>query len=885
MPINLLEGDDDQPAPAVVPAKPADAPVNLLADDEAPPAPKPKRGIPLVDPMTGVPLWMSPAEQKEMARGAQEGLKGIASGAAQTVVGVPQLGARLGSAAGVVDPKWNQYIAETQKTLQEFGSPEGQTLGGYLPYALGGEILGGLRAGAAGASRLAGGAANLAGKIPGMSAVGEYLAPTGRAIASGAKTLGSYIPKAEDVLPEKLVEGYRWLKGATPEAEAATSAESGAAAEVGAAAGETEQGKKTLSVAQTAAKMLKETGKGAALGGGIGAAAPRAEGTQEERDAGMWDSIEAGLGYGASFGLGGEVLSTVRAARASANLEKQQKALAAAIKTLDEIHQATIGDVKGAVELRTESVEEAQKRIAAANTALTPTQQKIEELARLSQEAAEREAFTPEEAKKLGLPETTGATKRETAARAKEQGALLAKEEEQAQNEIVEAFKARPGMTAAEMKSIQPAAAARFEKIKENAKDVSGLSAIDKKYETKGPVFSIEPILNAIKKEALGDTSSLEGGETVRFLTGAGKRLESTAKQFGEDSKVTLKQLNDFLSEVSDAKSNGILGAAGGVRTAGADLTKLGPIEKALTESFSATDKSYLDALKKYGKEMEAAAPYKKKTGTFTGLTEKHYGKEFEIDPGEAIGQVMKRTRAGGKGLGDLVAANPEIKDDLHRYLHRELFGDSVASAKDVTSKQLNEFKREWGEVLDQTGLTKDFADLTSAREAAEQRIETASAAAAKAKEEAARTAAELKRQAKGRKLLTDRLKTEAAPHEEMIKRGAEEIQEAKDQSVPLKRTLARLKNAAVEPEDKIKEVASALETLHTHAPETREVYGEAIKKLDDAKREYTRTRDALKLARNLRAILIGKGALELLGSLGGGYGTYRLLGGGKYHD
>lgn len=816
-----------------------------------------------------------------MSRGAQDALKGLPSGAAQTVVGVPQLGARIGSALGAVDPKWNDYFAETQQTLKQYGSPEGQFLGSMAPYVLAGPVVSGGRA-------LLGGAAGLAGEIPGMAAVGEYLAPVGEAIASGAKAIGSKLPSAETVFPEKLVKGYRWLTGAAPEAEAAAEA---ATAETATAGGEAAtalnapKAKEQLSAAQMALKSLRETGKGATTGGVMGAVAPRAEGTQDERDAAMWDSLESGLGWGAAFGLGGEAISAIKEARSSWSLERQRKALELSEKALEDIRQKTAEGAKGAISLRVGNLEDIQKRIAAAKTELTPMQQKIDELAKASRTAEQRELYESTDAQARDIAGKTNLTKEQAEASVKEQKRLLDAIKEETEKQSAERF---AGTKTTSDVELGETATPKIEKLKaeleEHRSQASGLSELDAIYDAKGAVFPTEPMLSAIKSEIEGLTAGAKGNPTVNYLTRLYTRIEDTAKEFGG---LTRKQLDDFRLEVKDAVNNGIIDSAGGVRRAGADLKKLEPVTNSITKSFDAVDKRYTNALKNYGTLSEALAPFEKEKGVFTGTTDKYYGGPSEMPAADKARQILDLTNRGEKGLDELIKADPSLKDTFREYLHGELFGASKESASDVTAKALDEFRKKNAQVLKSAGLTEEFADLSQARRANEQTIKNAEKRLAEAKELEGETG---KRLSKEEAIRADQRKTleeSAAPHRKTVSEGAEEIEAAKKEKRKITRTLTRLEEAAVTPEDKITEVGRAIEVLEKRAPEymTDEKYKELVRELTQAKTAYGNSKDELKLARDLKAILLSKVVVEAIGSLGFGYGTYRLLGGGRSHE
>ena len=853
---------------------------------------KPKRDLDtskfVFDPMTGAMGSTDPEDDKLLRQQVLEQYKGVASGAAQTLVGVPQA-----VSSWTPGHKWlDDYFAETQQTLKEFGSPEGQTIGGMLPYALGGEILGGLRAGAAGASRLASGAAGLAGEyIPGVAKLGEYLAPTGEAIASGAKAAGGAVKDyAGKVIPETLKKGYGLLTGAAPEAEAATTAAQA----------------KDLTLAEASLKTLKEglkgTATGVAGGAGLGVIAPRAEKTQEERNKKMWDDIRFNSAVGGALGLAAGVTGPLAEIMGMGweylNPEQKRLAVEAAEKAIEDVKQGAVDTATKAVKSAKSDRWDTRRDVAAAETALSPTQQKIEELAKESAEAERRKYYEPTDEQARNIAGQTNLTEPQAKAFVKEQQRLLDAIKEETEKQSAKQF---AGTAPKSDVALGKEVATPVEKLKTDLeahrKKESGLAKIDAEYADKGPVFPIKPVIEKINEQIKGVKSGLQKGETVNFLERLKTRLEDTAKKLGDDNKITLKQLDDARLEIKDAVNNGIIGISGGVRTAGADVEKLRPVSEGIDSAFSAVDERYGAALKKYGVLSEALAPFEQEKGVFTGTTEKFYGGPNEMLPRDIAIQILDRTRGGGEGLETLIKENPQLKDTFREYLHGELFGASEESASDVTAKALDEFRKENAEVLKSTGLTDEFADLSAARRANEQTIKKAEKRLAEAETLKTETTERLSAEEGRRKFETDELKKAAKPHEEMISEGAKKIKDASDAVSSIRKLRGDL-DAAKKPKDMLRKtrvLAAELKKLShegvldpkTMTPNT---YDSLVKTLDKIDAEYTRSGDALKATNDLRTTIktgLLRGALAGAGASGvavPSYGVWRALRGTGEH-
>ena len=891
----FAEPPKDAPAPAAAPpAAPAKTVKPAKGAKTPPEKPKVDHSSMTVGP-DGSIYYRDPQARKEFREGAEKGVAGLGSGAAQATLGIPQLASRLTPGTSALD----DWFAGQQQKLQKIGDPKAQKVGEALPFLFGPKVIGALGSGA----RLAGGAAS---ELPGMARLGEALAPigeflapageaissAGEAISSGAKTAASYLPEAKSLVPETVKKGWNWLKGTAPEAEAAA-AKTAQAGVTGAP-----QSAEALAKAEDAVKGLgemfkegvvftgKEVAKGAisggAIGAGQGAIAPRAEKTQAERDQARWNDVIHGLGWGIGLGglvgAGGVLIAGAKPTWSSMDLTTQKQALAAAEEALEKQRSAVSGIAGEAITREGDRVTAATAAQQQAEAALTPKQQQIDELARLQTEARRRELYEGTDAQAREIAGKTNLTPRQAEAFVAEQNRILAEAEAAAEKELLDQAS---GQTSVTKVAAGEAVVTKAEKLKadleEHRKKVSGLSELDAIYDAKGAVFPTEPMLSAIKSEIEGAKSGVKGNPTVNYLTRLYTRIEDTAKEFGG---LTRKQLEDIRLEVKDAVNNGIIDSAGGVRRAGADLKKLEPVTNSITKSFDAVDTRYTSALKNYGTLSEALAPFEQKMGVFTGTTEKFYGVTPEMLPRDVINQIIDRTEGGGAGLKTLVDANPEIKEKLHGLLHGELFGPSKETAREVTAKKLAEFNRDRAEVLKSTGLTEEFANLESARRAAEQRIAEAEKGVKEAGTLEASTKKERELESNRRNFERDEIEKSAAPDVEARKKALAEIERAEDYKYEYETLKSVVDRTAIERlptvlENQLLALRNKFKTVDRDVLEI-EKFDEALEKITDAAKEYKRTGDSLKLAQNLRTYGFVK-VLSQLGIGAGGYGLYQL--------
>jgi len=748
-----------KPAATVLPPKPA-----------AKKEPEPEER-PYFDPYTRRFIFTDPKKQAEYEKGRVEGYKGVASGAAQPVVGVGQFAARKTGADAL-----ENYLAETQKTLKNYGSPVGQKIGELGTYLYGGRLLGGVLSGIE----------LLGGELLGGELLGEELLG-----GSGSESLAPYIPRASSLVPETVKRGYRWLAGTAPETEAAVAeAAPETEAAVAEAAPTVAEAKQKLTWAQEALKGLKEgvifTGKelgkgtvtGGAIGAGSGAIEPRTEETREKRDQARWEAIISGLKYGMVFGgsaaLIGTFLEGANKTWSAMSLTEQKTAVEKAEELLEQQQETASKLAREAIQRETDKMTEAEKVKTKAEEALNPTEKKIQELTRAKREAElsplvreqegrnvrnieqVREAMDPRFMEKLqeNIPEKLRLQRDEAKRVAKQTGmtkeqaeAYVAEHERISESaaayadEVADSFARRPTMTANELaEEIQP----RVEKMQKNleahVKQNSGYSELEKKYgpqvDENGKVIKpaptivpVRPIINKIN-ELLQTTSSKE----VRtFLIDKKNLLE----QYGSDGKITFSLMDNVRKDINDAVGSGIQ-AMGGISksAAGTQVERLGGLKEVADKAMFDAVPEMEETLNKYAKLKKPLDPFGE-GGVFEGVAERRYGTDFKKAEGDVLTQILNRTRKGQEGLDALIANNKDLQDSVRQYLNGELFGASAESAAKVTSAKFDAFKKRYGEVIDRAGLSEEFDNLASLRKDAEQKIQEAKEKLSGVKEEA----------------------------------------------------------------------------------------------------------------------------------------------------
>jgi predicted nucleic acid-binding Zn-ribbon protein len=828
------------------------------------PEPEPEER-PYFDPYTRRFIFTDPKKQAEYEKGRVEGYKGVASGYAQPVVGVGQLAATLAKKAGVAGADdFENYLAETQRTLKKYGAPVGQKIGELGTYLSAGRLL-----------ALLGGGALL----------GEELG------GSGSEFLAPYIPRASWLVPETVKRGYRWLAGTAPETKAAVAE---AAPETETAVAETLDPTKIeekISISKRAIKELQELSKnmvaGTATGGAFGLIEPRDEKTAEERSTARRKAVIDGLLFGGvlgtATGIGSSLVSGLGDVWNNLNLKDQKKLVEAAKDYLIRQTEDLESMVRERLSTKEERIKKATEAQTQAETQLTPIQQKIEELVSASREAKGRELFEGEEAKNLNIPEIEGMTRRQAEAHVAQQQGILDKAKEDAVSDLEKRIATNPNLTAADLgRVIQPHAEQLKKDLELTVKKNSGYAGLENKYKEGKPEFSIKPIFEKID-EIL--RKKLSGSDAEYFLENLKMNLKKDAKALGSEDKVSFQQIDEALKKVQSAISKGIVQRSGAERNvAGSNLKGFEPIEQAIIDSIQDTEKTFDSVRKKYADLKAELDPYEADRGVFQGATEKRYGKNYEMLPGDVLTQVITRTKAGAEGLGTLVAKNPELKTMVRDYLEGELFGPSKESAAKVTAEKLDDFRKNYKDVLTQTGLDKDFADLASARRGAEERISKAEKGLTEAKNVAQSTADKLQQEEDQRKWLKKNLETQAKPLQRTAKGAAAEIKAAQDEKYKLTKLVGDI-NALSKPikpgPENVNRIASNLESFVDRLQQDRptalseDAYTALKKNVHYAVDEYKRTGDELKFARDLRTF----GVVKILSSLGigAGFGMWRI--------
>jgi hypothetical protein len=240
------------------------------------------------------------------------------------------------------------------------------------------------------------------------------------------------------------------------------------------------------------------------------------------------------------------------------------------------------------------------------------------------------------------------------------------------------------------------------------------------------------------------------------------------------------------------------------------------------------------------------------------------YNDTSVVDPSRIVGAVLNKTEGGADALGRLVQNDPELKDAARRYFNYQLFG-SPGAQRTPSLAQFNNFIRDNRMALDRAGLSQEFADLKSAREAGQAAIDRAKAAVGGAKE-AVKTAEDARREALNRVSSERRLSQRAARREEEVASGKtsvspEEIGKSAERRA--KEAAARLTEQSRRVSSEASEARKGLESVEREREAAAEAHAEYQRLLIEVDAGNLDARGVVAKGREIAKKLVKEGRIE----------------------
>jgi len=225
----------------------------------------------------------------------------------------------------------------------------------------------------------------------------------------------------------------------------------------------------------------------------------------------------------------------------------------------------------------------------------------------------------------------------------------------------------------------------------------SGYKTFEDKYKSAGQIFPIENIKSLIDSKL---KAGLELTDADYLMAEVAKKIEAKT----ETGTLSFDQMDELRKYVNDAIDKGIVQRGGRPRSiAGDELQKLMPLKEEILKSIDAVDKTFTTVLNRYGAAKSALDPFSE-GNVFAGLTDKVFGKQFAMAPGDALVQMLGKTEKGSEGIAEWVAHDKSAQDKVRQFLITELFPTKTSATK-VTAEDFENFMRKRGNIIEKAGL------------------------------------------------------------------------------------------------------------------------------------------------------------------------------------
>jgi hypothetical protein len=170
-------------------------------------------------------------------------------------------------------------------------------------------------------------------------------------------------------------------------------------------------------------------------------------------------------------------------------------------------------------------------------------------------------------------------------------------------------------------------------------------------------------------------------------------------------------------------------------------VTALRKIRSSLTKETMNSWQPYKDAMVNFAKLSGPVRPFERKGSLAKVVAEDPTTRDQLATEGQIVSEVLNRSRGGQFPIATLVEQQPELRNSLRAYYHRELFEGGTP-----TINKLSGFLKKNEDVLKQTGLYDEFSTIKSARQAADRAVAETEGVIAAGKERVKELTGEQKR-------------------------------------------------------------------------------------------------------------------------------------------
>jgi len=437
--------------------------------------------------------------------------------------------------------------------------------------------------------------------------------------------------------------------------------------------------------------------------------------------------------------VGGALGGGVRAVGEAANAYKYVQGLISEAEQLSQSLRGQVGARAG------QYIAETEQQVAAANTRLGRITEAVAELeARSALEVERRAQARFGESTYVDDPKRTSSIQRDAVARVRERVSAAQKAAEEAGMQKGEAadYVARQEAILLEQKAAAENITLNLQKALEEGKTVTPVqlaqevrkTAVDIYKKVKGDRERVAGFGKAVEgageelrvntSDVLGTVDALKktsnNPNLDRVLDEISKRLstkvEGAEKPVDVLSVARADSLRKYVVGLIDTSQNKAAAAQLGLDKEAVSALK--KVRSALTKETMNSWDPYKDAMVNFAKLSGPVRPFERKGQFAKIVAEDPTTRDQLAYEGQILNEVLNRSKGGQFPIANLIEQQPELRNSLRAYYHRELFEGGTP-----TINRLSGFLKKNEDVLRQTGLYEEFSTIKSARQAADRAV------------------------------------------------------------------------------------------------------------------------------------------------------------------
>lgn len=500
------------------------------------------------------------------------------------------------------------------------------------------------------------------------------------------------------------------------------------------------------------ARILSTAGKGAASGAGVGAMTPTGE---TDTGARLTDKAEsAAIGAATGGALGGATPAIGAVLKKAGEIPSLFKSAFGkdAEKAAEELRRGVNAETGKALTEEEKAAKIAQIEKGVEKAKLAEHEQELSRIEKAQQGVAESDRVRVEKDRNSASiedPEVAAKLKSQVAAKmrdrvrdaeraareagqseaeakgfAVEQEHRVADAESEAKK-IVDTYANKPNIDAKAFgRSIQKTASEAHDKYEKIRSEQSGFgkAIADAGSEPKVRTDKIKTVLDRAEKE----TANQGTKAILQHIRDEIKTPIRNADGSATVNALSVRKADSLRKTLESAIRNKNMTVA---NNAAADASEaayhLAKVRGLLINAAREASPEYGEALNRYRQLSRPLDIFERKGALRSAVEKDALSGDYKMDEARVVGAVLAKTKGGSPALGRLISENPALKNSARLYFNHTLFGFENAP-KTPSVKDFETFIRSNKEALEQSGLTREFADLKSARAAGEKAIDEA---------------------------------------------------------------------------------------------------------------------------------------------------------------